>query len=677
MTLVDEAIRLSTSFPVFPCKASKAPACPLGFKAATSDPVEIRRLFNGSGALIGVPTGEASGFDVLDVDPRHGGQEWEEQNRHRLPETRIHQTMSGGRHWLFRHVEGVHNSASAIAPGIDMRGEGGYVVVPPSPGYSVVSEAEIAHWPDWLLAEILPKTRDPAPRPAPSSYDPIPSARLEGFVRAVLARVSAAPEGQKHFILRNQAMVLGGIAHLGPLSHADLLRRLMDALPATVLDRKNAEKTARWGLDAGAQNPLDLPDRPKPNGGNFRPEEPPPPISEYGDGQASNVVQYPGREQSSQASRKTLLWSSTAAWSEADIRPRPWVVPGHLMTGSVTLLSGAGSAGKSMLIKAWCIAAILATAYSRFAPPKPLRILSYNVEDDLDEEWRRLSATLRQFSRVPADIAPSLMLVGPHDVGTLIERDQYTGRIHLTPAMDELEDLISNFKPAIVFLDPLVELHTSEENDNTGLRAVIAQLRTLARRQSVAIGLLHHTRKGATAPGDPDSSRGAGSIVGAARIVFTVCAMSEDEAAALGVALSARKNYFRLDGAKMNYAAIGEPEWFERMPYELDNGETVAAAIPWTPPQKTLDASDYQRLLQAIAVANPPLSARLSADVRSFAEPCRRLDLKDKKGQQKALAVLMEQYGVTVAIYERERGRGEAQGLRTAEGEPAKAPWKD
>jgi hypothetical protein len=283
MSLVDTAIQLAAWAPVFPCRPDKRPACPLGFKAATSDPVEIRRLFNGSSSLIGVPTGEASGFDVLDVDPRHGGDEWEEQNRHRLPETRIHQTMNGGRHWLFRHVEGVHNSASAIAPGIDVRGSGGYVVVPPSPSYSVVSDAEIAHWPDWLLAKILPKTRDPAPKSPPGRYEPIPSARLEGFVRAVLDRVSAAPEGQKHFILRNQAMVLGGIAHLGPLSHADLLRRLMDALPATTLDRKNAETTAKWGLEMGAQNPLELADRPKPNGSAR--EEPPPPTSEFEGGQ--------------------------------------------------------------------------------------------------------------------------------------------------------------------------------------------------------------------------------------------------------------------------------------------------------------------------------------------------------------------------------------------------------
>jgi hypothetical protein len=344
MTIVESAIQLAAWAPVFPCRPDKRPACPHGFHDATTDPTEIRRLFNGSGALIGIPTGSASGFDVLDVDPRHGGQEWEEQNRHRLPETRTHQTMGGGRHWLFRHVEGVHNSASAIAPGIDVRGEGGYVITPPSPGYSVISDAEIAHWPDWLLAEVLPKTRDPTPRPPPSTYDPIPSKRLEAFVAAVLARVSAAPEGQKHFILRNQAMILGGIAHLGSLSHADLLRRLMDSLPSTVINRQNAEKTAKWGLEMGTQNPLDLPDRQRTNG--LAREEPPTPESESGYGteetaKIAQTAQEPNEPPHKYPLQVKFFNELTPSLDAADF------IEGVLIAADMSVVYGPSNSGKS------------------------------------------------------------------------------------------------------------------------------------------------------------------------------------------------------------------------------------------------------------------------------------------------------------------------------------------
>jgi Bifunctional DNA primase/polymerase, N-terminal len=66
-------------FPVFPvrlcptaclkCKLCKAPACPHGFHDASSDPEQIKRLWRDyPGELIGVATGAASGFDVLDID---------------------------------------------------------------------------------------------------------------------------------------------------------------------------------------------------------------------------------------------------------------------------------------------------------------------------------------------------------------------------------------------------------------------------------------------------------------------------------------------------------------------------------------------------------------------------------------------------------------------------------
>lgn len=126
--------------PVFPCAADKRPAIPKsqggrGFRDAATDPAEVRRMFSHRYAvLVGVPTGERSGLDVLDVDYRNGGAAFERANLHRLPETRIHQTKSGGRHFLFLHAPGVRNSASGIAPGIDVRGEGGYVIFPPSAG---------------------------------------------------------------------------------------------------------------------------------------------------------------------------------------------------------------------------------------------------------------------------------------------------------------------------------------------------------------------------------------------------------------------------------------------------------------------------------------------------------------------------------------------------------------
>jgi Bifunctional DNA primase/polymerase, N-terminal len=159
----------AAGFPVFPCNAKKKPVVTNGFLSASTDPAIVRVLFaKRATKLIGVPTGPASEVDVLDFDYRHGAKPWEDANQYRLPETRVHQSQSGGRHLLFRHTPGIRNSAGRIAPGCDVRGAGGYIIMPPSPGYTVISDAPIAPWPEWLLEPglALPKLKPP-PRPVP------------------------------------------------------------------------------------------------------------------------------------------------------------------------------------------------------------------------------------------------------------------------------------------------------------------------------------------------------------------------------------------------------------------------------------------------------------------------------------------------------------------------------
>ncbi len=105
--------------------------------------------------MIGVPTGPASGFVAVDVDTKDGkrGAEWLERHAAAIPETRIHRTQSGGLHLLFRQPDGVEIacSQSGVAPGVDVRGIGGYVIVPGTPGYSVAVDAPMADMPGWLV----------------------------------------------------------------------------------------------------------------------------------------------------------------------------------------------------------------------------------------------------------------------------------------------------------------------------------------------------------------------------------------------------------------------------------------------------------------------------------------------------------------------------------------------
>lgn len=86
-------------------------------------------------ANVGVVTGEISNLVVIDIDPKHGGDESLERLQRRygeLPPTIEATTGGGGRHLYFAHPGVLVRNRAGLAQGIDVRGDGGYVVAPPS-----------------------------------------------------------------------------------------------------------------------------------------------------------------------------------------------------------------------------------------------------------------------------------------------------------------------------------------------------------------------------------------------------------------------------------------------------------------------------------------------------------------------------------------------------------------
>jgi Bifunctional DNA primase/polymerase, N-terminal/Primase C terminal 1 (PriCT-1) len=142
--------------PVFPCKG-KTPYTPRGFYDATTDPGRITAFFNRyPDANIGMPTGKASGVFVVDVDRLEALEELSPKLQQDLADTLTIRTPSGGRHYYFNHVEGVTNRTGTLPEGVDVRGEGGYVIVTPSLGYVVEHSAPIAD----ASGELLEMLRD-------------------------------------------------------------------------------------------------------------------------------------------------------------------------------------------------------------------------------------------------------------------------------------------------------------------------------------------------------------------------------------------------------------------------------------------------------------------------------------------------------------------------------------
>ncbi len=113
---------------VHPCRpADKRPLTAWGSKATTIE-ADIRAMWKRwPDALVALCTGD--GLVVVDVDPRHGG-EYDED----LAATLTVVTRGGGWHHYYSTTEPVANAVGLI-PGVDIRGDGGYVIAPPSPGW--------------------------------------------------------------------------------------------------------------------------------------------------------------------------------------------------------------------------------------------------------------------------------------------------------------------------------------------------------------------------------------------------------------------------------------------------------------------------------------------------------------------------------------------------------------
>jgi hypothetical protein len=588
---------LAQQWPCFPCNLQKRPVTRHGLKDASQELHDIRRMFREHNAdMIGVPTGSASGFVVVDLDVKEGasGLEWLAANEHRLPQTRRHCTRSGGLHLLFNVPPSrtIRNSASKLAPGVDVRGEGGYVIVPPSPGYEIADDTMPADMPAWLLDAIDPPAL-PRVEPAPLAREPIGQGTRYGLTALddECQAIMGAGFGSQEHTLNAAALKVGSLVAGGELGRSYAMSALMSAalgMPSQAgrpaWSSEEIRRKIERAMADGAATPRQAPPREVRHTIRVEivPPEPPPREEppEYWSAEPLEDLPPPEPEKPKQAP----LWVDQDDWTPAAIPARPWVVPGYLMRGSVSILSGQGAGGKSSLVVRWSIALALGEAVGEFAPRGPMVTLNYNVEDDREEQLRRYSAALMAVDRTPRDLAGRVIRCGPHDVGTLFERDPATGRVYPTQAMQALEDLIVQSGASVVICDPLAELHNAEENDNTAMRAVVAAFRSLARRLNVAVLILHHDRKGASTPGDMDRMRGASAVSGAVRVALTLSTMSPEEAEKFGVPPDQRRRHFRLDGAKSNYAPTQDAEWWRLDGYEIDNGETIAACSPWTPP---------------------------------------------------------------------------------------------
>ena len=225
---------------------------------------------------IGVATGRDSGIFVLDVDGDEGYAALAElvAEHGELPETWSVRTGSGGAHFYLAYPDDVEirNSASKIASHLDIRGDGGMVVAPPSVSakgpYVVTDESDVAQAPQWLVDLIL------AAAPKPKQLEEVPEwdgreltereeSYLNGVVAGLCRDLSDVTEGRHEMIYRCGLRV-GSLTAGAGLDAEGAVETLVEAALsnpsiASVYTEYDIERTLKDGIRQGLESPSAVP----------------------------------------------------------------------------------------------------------------------------------------------------------------------------------------------------------------------------------------------------------------------------------------------------------------------------------------------------------------------------------------------------------------------------------
>jgi hypothetical protein len=273
------------------------------------------------------------------------------------------------------------------------------------------------------------------------------------------------------------------------------------------------------------------------------------------------------------------------------IRPRQWLMGTSFCKGFVGAVVAAGATGKTALRVAQLLSLAIGRQLTGEHVFRRSRVLFVTLEDNNDEMRRRVRAARIHHKISRADIDGWFFRVTlTRDAGKLVVRDE-KGNIVPGPLARAISRVVTKFNIDLVCFDPFVKAHSEDENSNKAIDEVVRVFVDLADALGIAIDTTHHTSKGTHVAGNADQGRGASSMKDALRIGKTLMPMTPEEAKALGVPESERRQYVRYDDAKPNLAPFGDTKWFRLVGVPIGNadeiypnGDHVQTVEPWNPP---------------------------------------------------------------------------------------------
>jgi hypothetical protein len=571
------------------------------------------RMYGAGGEFIkrnnmGLLTGRCSGnIGVLDLDEHkhETAKQWwrdllEAENSRIEPETVQQKTGGGGRQLLFRFPAGWNIPTRRTQIGVDIRGQGGFAMLPPSGHdsggiYGWVQGFEpwtipVADAPQWLMdaIEALVEAHGGDESWLASEHTASPDSDYTPFGSRQDGR-----ETEMYRVVWWQVLELYRVAPIKPIGPGETAAceaaylvyedRVVSRVPgdkAEGLEREGRGRSAfarkwratmrHWGSDRMVAEAAKPAPEAKPSG---HPASEPPPAPDP----ANPPTPIP------------LI--SPFPIDKTKLPTRNWSIVGLLLKGSLSVLVGPPGAGKSLLALQGAIAVALGIPWAGWAPRKADKVLVINAEDDIIEMERRISCACEVMGVDTAELAGRLFLAEVPKSIVVAKWDPKLKTVVRQPLIEELVVTIETIGIGLVVADPFAETFEGDENSNSEVKWAAMLWREVARRTACALWLIHHTRKYAgNMAGEADASRGASALIGTARVVSTLFTMTKDEAGVMNVGDDKRVDYVRFDDAKANYSRPDEARWFEKKTINVGNGDRlgpsdeVGVLVPWKPP---------------------------------------------------------------------------------------------
>lgn len=626
----------------------KTPYTDSGFKAATRFRHILTRWWSDwPDAMIGIPTGEKIGAWVLDVDPRHGGNETlaaMEEEYGELPATLSATTASGGKHYYFKFTEGVRNRGN-FGPGLDVRGVGGFVIAPGSVTsaggkYEWDNDFEILDCPSWLLDLVIRK-HEPTTNVTAPSGQVTNSAYVNAAVDRELAELASAPMGSRNNSLNDSAFAIGQFVGAGALPESEARALLQDVARGWGRDWARCCKTIENGLAAGQRSPREIPSAEHDNDNTrlvditkmienglrkAKDRQPVPadkpdvkPAKEPAKSTASDsqTSEKPTQSSDTEPANKPALDSTNPAAQDdkpailatafvykdpSKLPRREFAFGTHYIRKYVSVTVAPGGLGKTANSIVESLAMVSGKPLAGTKPAERLRCWFFNSEDPRDELDRRIMAACIKYKLASEDVEGLFLDTGREQELVIAVEDKKSGVRIVQPIVEAVVEQIQKHKIDVMIVDPFVSTHQVNENDNGAIDKVAKLWAQIADHTNCAIDIVHHLRKLADREATVEDARGAVSLIGAARSVRILNRMSATQAKDAGLSEQDRYGYFSITHGKANLTAMSSKlDWRRLDGVPLGNGRGLTKPQDFAPVVVEWQWPSMEKQLEAVS----------------------------------------------------------------------------